>query len=95
MAGLVKIGDLCTGHGDFPPRECIEGSSNIFMNGKAISCEGDRWAVHCDSDDNCHSGVALKGSSNVFMNGKTVSRVGDWISCGSKIADNGTKNVFG
>lgn len=87
MPGLVRIGDKTTGHDDWPPTECIEGSSNVFANGKPACIQGSHFAEHCDDDDNCHTPVAVGGSSSIFINGKPAIRIGDKLSCGDTIAE--------
>jgi uncharacterized Zn-binding protein involved in type VI secretion len=86
-------GDICTGHGAYPSRECTSGSPNVFVNGYRVHRQGDSWATHCDSEGDCHNGKLYKGSPTVFVNGKQLGRVGDSIDCGSKVAT-GSSNVF-
>lgn len=93
MASVTRLGDMCTGHGSFPPRPCTSASSNVFINGKGAHREGDSWDTHCDSSPSCHDGVLSKGSSGVFVNGRQLGTVGDPISCGSVVAE-GSTNVF-
>jgi uncharacterized Zn-binding protein involved in type VI secretion len=92
MPQVVRKGDICTGHGCFPSRANIQGSSNVFINGIPVHRVGDAWPVHC-CDSSCHPGVLAQGSPNVFVNGKQLGRVGDSINCGSKCAS-GSNNVF-
>ncbi len=92
MAGVVRLGDKCSGHGCFPSRQNIEASNNVFINGRGVHRVGDNWATHCCGIP-CHSGVASSGSSSVFVNGKPVCRIGDSISCGSTMAT-GSNDVF-
>lgn len=98
MAGSAKsvciVGGMCTGHDTFPPRACISGSDNVFVNGKGVHRAGDTWAVHCDKDgDHCHDSSFSTGSGTVFVNGKAAARMGDRIDCGSYVAQ-GSSNVF-
>lgn len=94
MPGLVRLGDLCTGHtGAYEPRPCIEASNNVFINGKGIHRKGDAWDTHCNFWS-CHGGVMIGGSSTIFINGIAAAQVGDLISCGSRAAQ-GSGNVFG
>lgn len=88
----TRIGDVCTGHGCWPPRANIQGSSNVFINGIGAHRNGDKWEVHC-CGDSCHDSSTVKTSSSVFINGKGAARVGDLIGCGSAIAQ-GSSNVF-
>lgn len=89
---VVRLNDICTGHGCFPPRPNIQGSPNVFVNGRPAHRVGDAWAAHCCGVP-CHAGTAAKGSSTVFVNGKPLCRVGDDVDCGSKMAQ-GSPNVF-
>lgn len=94
MSGAVRLGDTCSGHGKFKPRANIEGSTNVFINGKASHRQGDAWGEHTEEgSSNKHDSVASEGSSTVFVNGKPKSRVGDAIACGSKMST-GSNNVF-
>jgi uncharacterized Zn-binding protein involved in type VI secretion len=94
-AGIVRVGDLSTAHGCFPERPAVQGSTNVFVNGKGVVRLGDLWATHCCTTDpsQCHDGVSSGASSSVFVNGQPVVRVGDPISCGS-VAMQGSDNVL-
>lgn len=92
MPAATRKGDHCTGHGGYPPRQSIEGSATVFINGIPAHRSGDRWAVHC-TPNNCHDGVTSSGSASVFIEGKAAARIGDDVSCGSAIAK-GSSNVF-
>jgi uncharacterized Zn-binding protein involved in type VI secretion len=91
MPPVVRLGDICTGHGCYPRRENIEGSNSVFANDIPFHCVGHAWAVHCCQS--CHAGVLAAGSPNVFAEDKSVGRVGDAISCGSDCAE-GSNNVI-
>lgn len=93
MPGIARLGDICTGHGNWPARPSTSGSSNVFINGKPAHRQGDSWAVHCNPDPSCHSSVLAAGSSSVYVNGKPLGREGDPVACGSKVAS-GSPNVF-
>jgi len=94
MAGAVRLGDTCTGHGCWPPRANIEASDNVFINGRGAHRVGDAWAAHtCPSIPETHSSVQATGSETVFINGKPAARIGDSIACGSSNAT-GSNNVF-
>lgn len=91
MPAAVRYADICSGHDCFPPRLCIQGSMNVFINGRPAHRYGDGWNQHtCVTT---HAGVMASGSSNVFVNGRALARVGDLISCGS-VAATGSHNVF-
>lgn len=93
MPAVVRFRDVCSGHADFPPRDNIEASSNVFANSLGVHRQGDYWNVHCNPVPVCHSGFTTSGSSSVFVNSKPIARIGDDISCGSTCAQ-GSPNVF-
>ena len=75
--------DDTTGHPDkfgqtgFPPVKLDTGSSNVFVNNKAVARIGDPTFIHSDSDyghnnshkDDPHVDNISQGSTNVFANG--------------------------
>ena len=93
MPGIVRLNDKCTGHSCYPPRPCITASDDVFVDGKAVHREQDKWAMHACPNTPPHDGVLAKGSSTVYVNGKAIARIGDPISCGSKTRD-GSQTVF-
>ncbi|WP_313453326.1 PAAR domain-containing protein [Stutzerimonas nitrititolerans] len=92
MPAVVRLGDVCSGHGSFPSRPNISASPNVRINRKGAHRVGDAWAVHCDPTS-CHGGVEATGSGTVRVNGKPLARVGDQVDCGSTCAQ-GSPNVF-
>lgn len=95
MTASVRKGDLSVGHSCWPSRPNIEGSSNVFVNGIAVHCTSQKWAIHCCTNYPypCHDGVAGPGSPNVYANGLMRSRVGDPITCGDTMLT-GSPNVY-
>ena len=94
MPGIVRLGDICSGHGCWPSRENIQGSSNVFCNGQPVHRVGDAWAAHtCPAIPETHAGSAAAGSGSIFVNGRPVCRIGDAVDCGS-IMVTGSNNVF-
>lgn len=91
MPAVARLGDLCTGHGCFPPRPSVSASPNVFANLIPVHRQSDSWAVHCCKT--CHGSVLAKGSPNVFANNLQVGRIGDPVACGSVVAS-GSPNVF-
>jgi uncharacterized Zn-binding protein involved in type VI secretion len=85
MPPVTRLGDICTGHGCFPPRPSISSSSNVFANGTPVVRVGDAYAPHGCGNCRPHPGNLVSGSSTVFVNGKPVGRIGDAVSCGSKV----------
>ena len=66
-----------------------QGSSNVFVNGKAAARKGDTVAGHGIS---VHAAPVMVGSSSkVKVNGKGVCRAGDAASCGHTAS--GSSNV--
>jgi len=80
-----RLGDICTGHGSWPPRNSTEGSLDVSVNGIPVHRLGDAWTVHCrpGSNPDCHSSVLESGSSTVNVNGLQMARIGDPVACGS------------
>lgn len=97
MPGIVRKGDMCSGHDCFPPRPCSDGSGNVFVNGRPAHMVGGSWEVHeCthpETPHGAHGGSLASGSATVFVNGKPVARIGDPVDCGSSCAQ-GSGNVF-
>lgn len=110
MPPLVRLGDICSGHGCWPPRPCIMGSPNVLVNGLPAHRLGDLWGIHldvckscfcqpCESDRYCHGGgpdggVLVAASLTILINGLPAARIGDPLVCGSVCAT-GSLNVIG
>jgi len=92
MAASARLGDICTGHGCYPPRAGVAASNNVFVNGIAAHRINDTWGIHC-CDGECHPSTVARGSNSVFINGLAAARLGDSIACGSVIAQ-GSNNVY-
>ncbi len=92
MPAVSRQGDLCSGHGPFPPRPLVSGSGDVFINGIPAGRRNDPYGIHC-SPKKCHGGSASAGSSTVFVNGRPLVRIGDAVSCGS-VSAMGSPNVF-
>ena len=84
MPAIVRLGDLCTGHGCWPSRPNSSASPNVYIGGLPAHRKGDSWTPHC-CGPSCHGGVTSSGSSTIMVNNKPVARVGDPVSCGSTI----------
>lgn len=97
MPAVVRLGDTCTGHDCFPPRECISGSDNVFANNLPAHRVNDTWSVHTCTHPGVphgqHDSIQATGSNTVFVNGRAWARVGDSVACGSSNAT-GSPNVF-
>jgi uncharacterized Zn-binding protein involved in type VI secretion len=84
MTQVARKGDLCTGHGGFPPRPSLTGSEDVFINGKPVHRTTDSWAPHTDGTT-VHPSTMGQGLSTVLVNGLAIARVGDPVQCGSTI----------
>ena len=94
MAAVTRVGDLCTGHGCWPPRPSTGGSASVYVNGIAAHRQGDGWAPHtCPDIPETHASTLAGGSATVYANGKRLGRVGDAVACGSSVAG-GSGSVF-
>ena len=89
-----RQGDAGTGHGCWAPRNNVQGSPDVMVNGIPVHRQGDAWAAHCcPAIPACHGGSLAAGSSSVYVNGKQLGRIGDPVDCGSSAAT-GSPNVF-
>lgn len=92
MPGVVRKDDVSQGHGCFPPRSNISGSTTTFADNRSVHRKGDSWLIH-QCKDKIHDGVLSSGSNSVFVDNRPVGRIGDSISCGDK-AKTGSSTVF-
>ncbi|MBO4779890.1 MAG: PAAR domain-containing protein [Selenomonadaceae bacterium] len=93
MPKATRISDNCTGHDACPPRPLVEGSPNVFINGRRQGRVGDSYTTHSCPEHVPHTGVISAGSRTVFINRRQAGRVGDPVSCGSSVAQ-GSPDVF-
>lgn len=104
MAAVTRINDGTSGTCDIGEPDCCphsrsgtnsSGSSNVFVNGRAVHRKGDSGDCNCPHGGNFDS---TSGSSTVFVNGKAITRTGDSTSCSScgKSGNHtsGSSNVF-
>lgn len=91
----VRVGDLTTGHGPYPPQLAHEGSPNVFINGQPAMRAYDDWDPHCCPSANiCHDGLVITtANKTVLVNGSPLVRIGDYLDCGS-VCKEGSPNVF-
>jgi uncharacterized Zn-binding protein involved in type VI secretion len=90
--GVVRLGDMCTGHQCWPPRPNCGASMDVFTNKRGTHRVGDAWLVHCCFNI-CHPGVTTSGSNTVFVNNIPIARINDPVSCGS-FCLGGSTDVF-
>ena len=79
---VVLLGDLGTDHEGFPPTPIINGSPDVFIDGKPVARVGDQLAPHSKPKHSPHPRTIASGSSTVFINGLPVATTGGAISCG-------------
>jgi uncharacterized Zn-binding protein involved in type VI secretion len=93
MPAITRIGDADVPHCSGMVRAA--GSGDVFVNGAAISRQGDNNTGHLLPGSPCpgHSAPISTGSTTVFINGKGCGRVGDAISGCTSVAA-GSPNVF-
>jgi len=82
MPQVVRLGDVCTGHGCWPSRPNAQASPDVFVNGIPWHRQSDAWSSHCCPPP-CHGGVLAAGLPDVYINGLQAGRQGDPVSCGS------------
>lgn len=92
MPAVHRMGDVCTGHGCFPPRPNVQGAGTVFVNGIPAHRQSDMWAPHVCATS-VHASVMAGGSSTVFAEKLSIARIGDPVACGS-FAMTGSGNVF-
>lgn len=93
MPAITRVDDTDTGHDACPPTQLVEGSPNVYINGKPVGRVGDAYAPHGCIVHPSHAGHIASGSSSVFINGKAVGRIGDTVDCGGTVAS-GSSDVF-
>ena len=93
MPAVTRVGDADVAHCSGMTR--AEGSPNVFVNGIALSREGDNNTGHLLPGAPCpsHAAPITIGSTTVKVNGKGAGRIGDAISGCTSVAA-GSPNVF-
>ena len=93
MPAVTRIGDSDVGHCSGMVRAV--GSGNVFVNGIAVSRQGDVNTVHKLPGSPCpsHAAAISSGSGTVKVNGKGCGRVFDGIGGCTSVAA-GSSNVF-
>ena len=85
MSMIAIQGSVCSGHGDFPPREDVDGEPLLKINGVPVMVDGCAFAEHSDGTG-VHAGTAVTTRAWVTINGKGVICMDDPVSCGSTVA---------
>ena len=93
MPAVTRVGDADAAHCSGMVR--AQGSGNVFVNGIALSRQGDSNTTHLLPGSPCpaHSAPIASGSSTVKVNGKGAGRIGDGLSGCTSVAA-GSPNVF-
>lgn len=93
MPEATRLNDSCTGHDACPPVPLVEGSPNVYINGRPAGRVGDHYTSHGCVTHPGHQDVIAAGSSKVVINGKPAARIGDAVSIGGTVQD-GSDNVI-
>ena len=93
MPAVTRVGDADVAHCSGMTRAV--GSPNVFVNGIALSREGDNNTGHLLPGAPCpgHAAPIAAGSGTVKVNTKGAGRVGDGISGCTSVAA-GSPDVF-
>lgn len=93
MPAVCRIGDADITHCSSMVR--AQGSPDVFVNGIAVSRQGDKNTPHLLPGSPCpsHTAEISIGSESVFINGKGCGRIGDALTSCTQVAE-GSPNVF-
>lgn len=94
MTGAVRLGDLGSGHGCFPPHNVIQGNPKVLIDGIPASTIGDALVPHCCGPV-CHPGFISSGEQKVLVGGRPLAKIGDFVSCGSILVSGSLKVIVG
>lgn len=86
MPKASRKGDMCSGHGCFPPSAAIAGSPDVSIDKIPALRKGDAVAPHGCGKCVPHGRTVSGGSPTVFVNGKALARIGDAINCGGSVS---------
>ena len=86
MPAASRKGDICVGHGCFPPTPSVAGSGDVFIDKIPALRKGDAVAPHGCGNCPPHGRSVSAGSPTVFVNGRPLARVGDGVDCGGSVA---------
>ena len=93
----ARIGDMTSGHPEFPPTMIASGNAKVLIEGLPASCVGDAGIPHIrlSKPFDPHEVKISAGSSKVMIGGKPAARVGDSTACGGAIASGASKVLIG
>ena len=85
MAGIIIVGDMCTGHGNWPARKVTAGTNRMTVGGVPVCLVGAPLEIHkdpTDPDDEGHAANIIEGSPLLTIDGIQVALDGAKVSCG-------------
>ena len=92
MPQVARKGDICSGHGWFPPRKSASGSDTVYVNKISVHRKDDAWDAH-SCKGSVHDSQLENGWKSVFVEGREIGYVGAKVKCGSEVKS-GSENVF-
>ena len=98
MPAVIRLTDMSTGHGCFPPTSLTKTpiAKTFFNNLLAGVIDTNCQYVPHTCDTVTHAGQERSpsvGSTKTFIEGKAAARIGDTITCGDACAQ-GSPNSF-
>lgn len=95
MPAVTRVGDADVPHCSGMTR--AQGSPDTFVNGRAVSRQGDMNTPHLLPGVPCpaHAAPITTGSTKTFANGKGFGRVGDAITNCTSVAQGSTDTFSG
>lgn len=95
MPPVGRIGDICLGHGSFPPTPVIQGSPNVYVNDIPLFRVTDNVKPHGSSSPSPpHDRKGDSGSPDTFINDLPAMRIGDPIHCGGLLAEGSPDTII-
>jgi hypothetical protein len=81
--GAIRVGDVSTGHGCWPPTTAAVGSVTSFTDQLPQVRMTDAYVLHCcPGPPGCHPVMAAQGSQTAFTDQLASHCVGHALSCG-------------
>ncbi len=98
MPAVIRLGDMSTGHGCFPPTNLVQTPvSKTFINGilaGVVSGDCQHTAHTCGTTTHPqNTRNPSSGASKTFIEGFPAARIGDNIACGDACGE-GSPNTF-
>lgn len=94
MPGACRKTDVSMGHGCFPSRPNIDGSTDVIIDGLGAHRKDDKWLIHICGKQS-HDGSLSSASNTVFANNRGIGRIGDSISCGDTVKTGSSTTIIG